>query len=280
MHLEGSKHKQWTYMQAETLLGGICSCFFFFFWIVSHWGLSPGACQCAHPVLNVELVCSRSPPHQGLAEAVMGSCMEAALVFVSAQPQEDVRVLRGFGSCSRAGLRVTWQGLRAGGFGQGLQLLHKKMWYAQGQALWARGEGECSQVLRNVRKWKLWKSTAVLYGMHVSMHHMRWERECRAVQSLSVPAYLSNPISASGLPQDWSPGKHGHLCGRGQAPETWADVLRHSPPGTTQSCLEPGEGVRGPCISTQVAPMQPPIITAGTLCLFLAYSLCITKVKK
>lgn len=257
---------------------------FFFFSIVSHWGLSPEACQCAHPVLNVELVCSPSPPRRGLAEAVTGSCMEAALVIASAQPEEDVCVLQGLGSYSRAGLRVTWQGLQAGGFGQELQLLHKKMWYAQGQ--WSRGEAECFQVpgtckvLRNVRKWKLWKSTAVLYGMHVSMHYMRWEQECRAVQSHSVPAYLSSPISASGLPQDWSPGKHGHLCGQGQAPETWADVLRHSTPGTTRSCPEPGEGVRGPCVSTQVAPMQPPITTAGTLCLFLAYSRCITKVKK
>lgn len=54
-------------------------------------------------------------------------------MIASAQPEEDVCVLQGLGSYSRAGLRVTWQGLQAGGFGQELQLLHKKMWYAQGQ---------------------------------------------------------------------------------------------------------------------------------------------------
>lgn len=280
MHSEGSEHKQWTYMQAETLLGGICSCFFFFFQLFHTEGSLRGPVS----VHTLFWTWSWFVPLLLRAEVWLKLSRGAAWRLHWWLPALSLRKMcvccKDLGHAAGLVCVSPGRGYRQVALGRSSSFCTKRCGMHRDSD--PEEKGSASRCLVPASCSEMWEngSTAVLYGMHVSMHYMRWEQECRAVQSHSVPAYLSSPISASGLPQDWSPGKHGHLCGQGQAPETWADVLRHSTPGTTCSCPEPGEGVRGPCVSTQVAPMQPPITTAGTLCLFLAYSRCITKVKK
>lgn len=226
MHLEDSKHKQWTYTQAETLLRGICSCFFF---ELFH---SEGSLQGPVSVHTLFWTWSWFAPIFFRAEVWQKLSWGAAWrlcwplpLFASAQPQEDVHVLRGLGHAAGLVCLPPGRGYGQVALGRVSSSCTKRCGMQRDRLCDPEEKGNASRHLVPARCSEMWENGS--YGktqlfcmcMHISMHYVRWEQECRAVQSSFVPAYFSSPISASGLPQDWAPAECEQLCGRSQAPE-------------------------------------------------------------